>query len=102
MIWELTLYSVPSSLRGLGLDYAVSCLGVWAQEDAAPAMQLAQSLARTPSDGSARARYAQLARWAEFNANTANSSLVRAGRSLGLAQAETIALPSLALSHASG
>jgi hypothetical protein len=83
-VWKLTLYSLPSSLDGLHLEYAVSCLGVWAQEDVSPAMTAeAQALLR-PGDPGSLASYRKLAGWAANERTIANAVLGRAANKLGI------------------
>lgn len=95
-IWQLSLYSVPSSLLGLRLNYAVSCLGVWAQEDVQPAMRAEQILLHGPGDRHAATTYRRLAGWAAGNLASANSTLRRAARRLGVGDFIPIHLTSLA------
>lgn len=95
-VWELTLYSVPSSLRSLHLNYAVSCLGVWAQEDVQPAMAVEEDLLHHPGDQSRITTFQRLAGWAAGNRASANSTLRRAARKLGIASFIPISLTSLA------
>jgi hypothetical protein len=95
-VWELTLYAVPSSLRSLHLNYAVSCLGVWAQEDVQPAMEVEENLLHHPGDQSRITTFQRLAGWAAGNRASANSTLRRAARKLGIASFIPISLTSLA------
>jgi len=95
-VWELTLYAVPSSLRSLHLNYAVSCLGVWAQEDVQPAMEVEENLLHHPGDQSRITTFQRLAGWAAGNRASANSTLWRAAQKLGIASFIPISLTSLA------
>ncbi len=95
-VWELTLYAVPSSLRSLHLNYAVSCLGVWAQEDVQPAMEVEDDLLHHPGDQSRITTFQRLAGWAAGNRASANSTLWRAAQKLGIASFIPISLTSLA------
>lgn len=83
-VWKLTLYSLPSSLGGLHLDYAVSSLGVWAQEDVSPAMTTEAHLLRRSSDPGGISTYNQLAGWAANDRGIANATLRRAAEKLGI------------------
>jgi hypothetical protein len=94
-VWKLTLYSLPSPLDGLHLDYAVSCLGVWAEEDVSPAMTAeAQDLLR-PSDPGSLATYRKLAGWAANERTIANATLRRAANKLGIKGFSGVALTRL-------
>jgi hypothetical protein len=95
-IFNLTLYAVPSSLAGLDLTYAVSCLGVWAQEDVGPAMHDEVTLLHQPRDAGVSAAYERLAGWAAINLACANSTLKAAANRLGLSRFSTIKLVKLA------
>lgn len=94
-IFELTLYSVPTSLSGLNLNYAVSCLGVWAQEDVGPAFRNEKILLAHPGDQSAASAYRLQAGWAAANLRSANSILRRAAGKLGVADFSSIQLTSI-------
>jgi hypothetical protein len=83
-VWKLTLYSLPSSLDGLHLDYAVSCLGVWAQEDVSPAMTAEAKVLLGPSGPGSLASYHKLAGWAANERAIANATLRRAAQKLGI------------------
>jgi len=83
-VWKLTLYSLPSSLDGLHLDYAVSCFGVWAQEDVSPAMTAEARVLLRPADPGSLASYRQLAGWAASEGAIANTTLIRAAKKLGI------------------
>lgn len=91
-IFDLTLYAVPSSLGGLDLNYAVSCLGVWAQEDVDPAMRDEAALLQQPGEPGVSATYERLAGWAESNLACANSTLEQAANRLGLTDFSRIKL----------
>ena len=94
-IFDLTLYSLPDSLLGLHLEYAVSCLGVWAQEDVAPAMRTEETLLANPGDQAAVSAYRRDANWAERNLRSANLALRRAADKLGVAEFTPIQLTSI-------
>jgi len=94
-IFDLTLYSLPNSLLGLHLEYAVSCLGVWAQEDVAPAMRTEETLLANPGDRAATSAYQREASWAEGNLGAANVALRRAAGKLGVADFTPIQLTSI-------
>lgn len=94
-IFELTLYSLPTSLSGLHLNYAVSSLGVWAQEDVAPAMRDEEILLADPTDKVAGTTYQRLAGWAGDNLAAANSTLRQAARRLGVTHFTPIQLTSI-------
>lgn len=94
-VWKLTLYSLPSSLDGLHLDYAVSSLGVWAQEDVSPAMTAEAQLLRRPSDPSGITAYDRLAGWAANDRAVASATLRRAAQRLGIAGFTGISLTPL-------
>lgn len=94
-VWKLTLYSLPSSLDGLHLDYAVSSLGVWAQEDVSPAMTAEAQLLRLSSDPGGISTYNRLAGWAANDRGIANATLRRAAKKLGITGFSGIALTSL-------
>ncbi|MGA8427200.1 MAG: hypothetical protein WB801_06395, partial [Candidatus Dormiibacterota bacterium] len=94
-VWKLTLYSLPSSLDGLHLDYAVSSLGVWAQEDVSPAMTAEAHLLRRSSDPGGISTYKQLAGWAANDRGIANATLRRAAEKLGITGFSGIKLTTL-------
>ncbi|MFZ0995298.1 MAG: hypothetical protein WAO09_04875 [Candidatus Dormiibacterota bacterium] len=94
-VWKLTLYSLPSSLDGLHLDYAISCLGVWAQEDISPAMTAEARLLLRPSDPDGLSSYHRLADWAANERAIVNATLRRAAQRLGIKGFSGIALTSL-------
>ncbi|MGC2191160.1 MAG: hypothetical protein WA751_02380 [Candidatus Dormiibacterota bacterium] len=94
-IFDLTLYAVPTSLSALHLGYAVSCLGVWAEEDVVPAMRNEEELLRRPGDQSAATAYLRQAGWAAQNLASANSTLRRAGGRLGVTGFSPIRLTAL-------
>jgi len=94
-VWKLSLYSLPSSLEGLHLDYAVSSLGVWAQEDVSPAMTAEAHLLLRPNDPGGVTTYDRLAGWAANDRATANATLRRAAQRLGIAGFTGISLTSL-------
>ncbi|MGC1406240.1 MAG: hypothetical protein WA938_05835 [Candidatus Dormiibacterota bacterium] len=95
-VGKLTLYSLPSSLDGLHLAYAVSSLGVWAQEDVAPAMTAEADLLRRSSDPGGITNYNRLAGWAANDGAIANTTLRRAAQKLGIAGFTGISLTGLA------
>ncbi|MGH7640588.1 MAG: hypothetical protein ACREN7_04660 [Candidatus Dormibacteria bacterium] len=98
-VWNLTVYSVPGSLpQGLHLAYAVSALGVWAQEDVAPAMAAVETLARHPQDREAGQAYRRDAAFAKQNLASANRVLSRAAARLGDLHLRLLELVSLDLS----
>jgi len=94
-IFDLTLYSLPDSLMGLHLEYAVSCLGVWAQEDVAPAMRTEETLLANPGDQTAASAYRREASWAAINLRSANMALRRAADKLGVAEFTPVQLTSI-------
>jgi hypothetical protein len=94
-VWKLTLYSLPSSLDGLHLDYAVSSLGVWAQEDVSPAMTAEAQLLLRPNDPGGVTTYDRLAGWAADDRAIANSTLRRAAQKLGIAGFTGISLTAM-------
>jgi len=96
-VWNLTLYSLPSSLDGLHLDYAVSCLGVWAQEDVSPAMTAEAHVLLQSSDPGSLASYHKLEGWAASERAITNAVLRRAAKRLGIKGFSGIALTSLAV-----
>jgi len=96
-VWKLTLYSLPSSLDGLHLDYAVSCLGVWAQEDVSPAMAAEARVLLRSSDPGSLASYRKLAGWAANERVIANATLGRAAQKLGIKGFRGIPLTTLAV-----
>jgi hypothetical protein len=95
-VWKLTLYSLPSSLDGLHLEYAVSSLGVWAQEDVSPAMNAQAQLLRRSNDPDGITTYKRLAGWAANDGGIANATLRRAAQKLGITGFTGITLTSLA------
>jgi hypothetical protein len=95
-VGKLTLYSLPSSLDGLHLDYAVSSLGVWAQEDVAPAMTAEADLLRRSRDPGGATTYDRLAGWAADDGAIANATLRRAAQKLGITGFTGISLTALA------
>ncbi|MGH7665769.1 MAG: hypothetical protein ACRENY_07480 [Candidatus Dormibacteria bacterium] len=82
-VWNLTVYLLPSSLQGHHLNYAVSALGVWAQEDVAPAMRAERHWLANRSDRKATTTYDQDAAWATADLASANLTLRRAAKTLG-------------------
>jgi hypothetical protein len=94
-VWELSVYSLPSSLNGLHLEYAVSCLGVWAQEDVSPAMTAEAQLLRQQNDAGGATTYERLAGWAANDLAIANGTLRRAAQKLGISGFTEITLTSL-------
>ncbi|MGC1908591.1 MAG: hypothetical protein WA809_03205 [Candidatus Dormiibacterota bacterium] len=94
-IFQLTLYSLPSALSGLHLNYAVSALGVWAQEDVAPAMRSEKTLLARPGDKAAVTAILRQAGWAAENLSAANSTLRHAARKLGFTHFTPIRLTSI-------
>lgn len=94
-VWKLTLYSLPSSLDGLHLAYAVSSLGVWAQEDVSPAMTAEAQLLQGPNDPGGMTTYDRLAGWAANDRAIANATLRRAAQKLGITGYAGISLTSL-------
>ncbi|HUY25121.1 MAG TPA: hypothetical protein VMV09_07450 [Candidatus Saccharimonadales bacterium] len=92
---KLTLYSLPSSLDGLHLDYAVSSLGVWAQEDVSPAMTAEADLLRRSGDPGGVTTYNRLAGWADDDGAIANTTLRRAAHRLGITGFTGISLTQL-------
>lgn len=97
-LFNLSVYAVPSSLPNLRLDYAVSCLGVWAQEDVRPAMKAVQDLLRQPGDQEAALSYRRESGFAADNLNSANLVLQRAARKLGVAGLVSMNLTQLSTS----
>ncbi|MGC1185046.1 MAG: hypothetical protein WBA31_07840 [Candidatus Dormiibacterota bacterium] len=98
VLFNLTVYSVPSSLPNLRLNYAVSCLGVWAQEDVRPALQAVEDLLREPGDQAAALSYRQESGFAAANLASANLVLQRAARKLGVTGVLPLRLTSLSTS----
>jgi len=94
-VFQLTVYSLPAALSGLHLNYAVSALGVWAQEDVAPAMRSEETLLAKPGDKAAATALLRQAGWADENLSAANSTLRRAARKLGLPDFTPIGLTSI-------
>lgn len=94
-IWNLSLYSVPSWLGVRDLNYAVSCLGVWAEEDVRPAMIDAEILVGNPGDRSAQADFRRLAGWAADNLASANAILERSAHKFGISGFQPLSLVSL-------
>jgi len=97
-LFNLTIYAVPSSLPNLRLDYAVSCLGVWAEEDVRPAMKAVQDLLHRPGDQEAALSYRRESGFAANNLNSANLVLQRAARQLGVAGVVSLHLAQLSTS----
>ncbi|MGH7643930.1 MAG: hypothetical protein ACRENX_13145 [Candidatus Dormibacteria bacterium] len=94
-IFQLTVYSLPPALSGLHLDYAVSALGVWAQEDVTPAMRNEVTLLAHPGDRGAASAYRREATWAATTLATADSTLQRAADKLGVGHFRPIQLTSI-------
>ena len=94
-VFNLTLYAVPTALPKLRLNYAVSCLGVWAQEDVQPAMLAIQDLLRQPADQTEATAYRRAAGFAASNLASANLVLQRAARKLGITDFAPLQLTSL-------
>lgn len=97
-IWRLSLYVVPDSVRSRSLDYAVSCLGVWAQFDVAPAMLDIEKVLDGGNPKLARSDYARSAQAAVTVGRAADLGLERESVRLGLSQPQQIGLPALSLS----
>lgn len=94
-IWNLSLYVIPSQVRDRNLDYALSCLGVWAQFDVAPAMKDIETVLGNANDGAAVSAYKSLADSAASLGTTADSALRRDAHRLRLTNFRPISLPSL-------
>jgi hypothetical protein len=94
-LFNLTVYAVPSALSHLRLNYAVSCLGVWAQEDVQPALLAAHELLRQPQDQAAAVAYRRESGFAASNLATANLVLRRAATKLGVGNFRGIRLTAL-------
>jgi hypothetical protein len=96
-IFNLTLYAVPTTLSKLRLNYAVSCLGVWAQEDVQPAMLAIQDLLRQPADQAEATAYRRASGFAASNLASANLVLQHAARKLGITDFTPLQLTSLTM-----
>lgn len=94
-IWNLSLYVIPSQVRSRNLDYALSCLGVWAQFDVAPAMKDIEIALGKANDGAAVSAYMSLADSASSVGTTADSALRHDAHRLHLTNFQPISLPSL-------
>jgi hypothetical protein len=94
-IWNLSLYVIPSQLRSQSLDYALSCLGVWAQFDVAPAMKDIEAVLGKANDEAAASAYMSLADSASSVGSTADSALHHEAHRLHLTNLHPISLPSL-------
>jgi hypothetical protein len=94
-IWNLSLYVIPSQVRSRNLDYALSCLGVWAQFDVAPAMKDIEIALGKANDAAAVSAYMRLAKSAVNIGTAAESALRHDAHQLHLTKFQSILLPSL-------
>lgn len=96
-IWNLSLYAVPDPVRNRTLDYGVSCLGVWAQFEVAPAMKDIEKALDGDSESAAIAGYELIAKGAASVKTIADSAFQQEAVRLRQTGVQPISLPSLQL-----